>query len=185
MPNIRNVREVYNMGRFKALKRPDLSHIETPPGSRAVPLTKGKYALVDEEDYERVMQCNWSLSGDLRYTSARIKGCLILMHRFIINPPKDMVLYHINGDGLDNRKCNLRVCTQRQNSYNCIGSKNVSSKFKGVSWHKLTSKWRATIMKDRKQIYLGLFTDEREAAKAYNKKAYELFNSFSKLNDIE
>ena len=104
------------------------------------------------------------------------------MHRLIANTPAHLFCDHINHDGLDNRRANIRNCTLKQNNANSRSAKNASSKYKGVSWNKLRKKWAAYIKKDYKQLYLGLFENEIEAAKAYDRKAAELFGKFAKLN---
>lgn len=157
--------------------RPDLSHIKTPKGSRAVPLTAGKYALVDEEDYERVMQYRFRLNGKYAYNDK-----LSYLHRFIMNCPKGMVVDHINHNTLDCRKSNLRVCTHQQNLMNMKSNKKGTSKYKGVSYRPEGNKWESCIRINNKTIHLGLFNDEIEAAMAYNKKAKEVFKGFCNLN---
>lgn len=104
---------------------------------------------------------------------------MILMHRFIMDCPKGMVVDHINGNPMDNRCSNLRICTQAQNSLNNRGPKFSSkSGHKGVYWHKAAQKWCAEVVLDGKKYYLGLFKKKLDAAEAYNKKAKELHDSF-------
>lgn len=160
-------------------KRPDLSHIKTPPGSRAVPVgTKGDYALVDEEDYDRIMEYNWSLSGN----GAAHNDNVGYMHRFIINPQNNMVVDHINMRRLDNRKINLRECTDLQNKWNRVATKGSRSKYKGVCWDKRCKKWVASIGSNGKTIFLGRFEKEVDAALAYDKRAKEFHGEFANLN---
>ena len=104
------------------------------------------------------------------------------MHRLIINVPQEMQTDHINRNGLDNRRENLRICTQMQNNQNCKPHKNSSSIFKGVHWSKWTRKWMASIMQDYKNMYLGYYDSEIEAAKTYDRKAKELFGKFARTN---
>jgi hypothetical protein len=103
----------------------------------------------------------------------------IFMHRQIMQPPDGLVVDHINGNGLDNRWCNLRICTQRQNTHNRRRMRR-SSRFVGVSRHQ--NKWRASICCDGKDHYLGLFDDEIEAAKARDRETLRLFGEFAYLN---
>lgn len=91
-------------------------------------------------------------------------------------------LDHINQDKLDNRIENLRPATRAQNAHNRTSYKGSSSKFKGVSWHKYRNKYQASIRKNGKQYYLGIFDNAKDAARAYDKKAIELFGEFASLN---
>lgn len=87
---------------------------------------------------------------------------------------------HKNGNGLDNRKCNLRIATSSQNKANTKIRRDNTSGFKGVIWHKASNKWMARVA----DKYLGLFRSKYEAAKAYNQKAKEMFGEFARLNEI-
>ncbi len=106
------------------------------------------------------------------------------MHSLIINPPENFVVDHINHNGLDNRKANLRLATRTQN--NCNRRKHnrnkCHSRFKGVSWHKHRKRWSAQINIYRKRKSLGYFEDETEAAKAYDKAAKKYHKEFAYLN---
>lgn len=103
------------------------------------------------------------------------------MHRIIVDAPAGMVVDHINHDALDNRRANLRVCTQSQNLGNQI-RKLGSSKYKGVSWHKAAQKWHARIQKNDAHVSLGLFDSETDAARAYDSAAREHFGEFALCN---
>ena len=99
---------------------------------------------------------------------------------------RDEIVDHIDGDPTNNRRSNLRNCTQHQNSMNSRKRKNdASSKYKGVSWDKGRKKWRAYINLMRKQLFLGRFDNELEAARAYNDKAVELYGEFAHLNKFK
>ena len=91
---------------------------------------------------------------------------------------------HIDGNGLNNQRNNLRKATHQENMMNRQSNKNSSSQFKGVHWYERTNKWQARITFNQKRISLGYFTSEIDAAKTYNKKALELFGEFAKLNFI-
>lgn len=147
-------------------------------------LTQNKYADVDDEDYTNLCKHKWFAVKyyDTFYAKAHINNKTVHMHRFIFNTEREVD--HINGNGLDNRKLNLRSSTHQQNSFNSRKTLGVSSIYKGVSWDRVNSKWRAVIMLDGKQRSLGRFTDETDAAKAYNEEAVKLFGEFALLNKI-
>lgn len=154
-------------------------------------LTQGHVVLVDDEDYEKVRNISWRLLRNKKVLYA--KGWIkvndvfesILMHRFILNLSKGdgNQTDHINRDGLDNQRKNLRVCNNTQNSQNRGKRKNALSQFKGVG--KQGNKWQAQIMLNGKNYYLGLFVDQEAAARAYDNKARELFGEFARLNFME
>jgi hypothetical protein len=103
------------------------------------------------------------------------------MHREIAGAPKGMVVDHIDGNELNNRRSNLRVCTVSQNHQNRRRTWG-RSRYKGVCFLKKRNKWKAEIMVNRKHIHIGCFDEEEEAAKAYDKKAAELFGEFAYFN---
>lgn len=106
------------------------------------------------------------------------------LHRLIMNAPKGMSIDHINGDKSDNRKSNLRICTNSENLRNRGSQSNNTSGYKGVSWSKELKKWRTQICINKKHIHVGLFKDKIEAAKAYNEAAIKYHGEFAKLNEI-
>lgn len=147
---------------------------------------KGKYvAFVDDEDYDFINQWKWVSvkGGNTRY--ARTTFCVngknvnVYMHVAIMGfNGAD----HMNGNGLDCQKSNMRKATKQQNAMNARINKNGSSKYKGVFKPSNRRHFYARISINYKHIFLGSFTDEIEAAKAYDKKAKELFGEFSRLN---
>lgn len=155
---------------------------------KEISLTQGKVALVDLEDYEWLNQFKWRTKKDVHtFYAVRQEGAypqkFFYMHREILNPPDGYSSDHINGNGLDNRRRNLRICTASQNQHNQkINEQRGSSKYKGVCWHKAVEKFAAYIKANKKLIHLGYFQSEIEAAKAYDAKATELFGEFAKLN---
>ena len=153
-----------------------------------IPLSQGRFAKVDPEDYIWLSQFRWHCKNNInavyavRTITQNGKSKRIYMHRLIANTPAHLFCDHINHDGLDNRKKNLRNCTLRQNNANSRSSASSSSKYKGVSWSKAKSRWSAYIKKDGKQFFLGYFHSETEAARAYDRKAKEFFGRFANLN---
>jgi hypothetical protein len=154
------------------------------PHIRAIPLTQGKFAIVDAEDYDWLSQYKWCVqkAGDCLYAVRSKKRATIKMHREIIGAPKRLMCDHIDHNGLNNCKSNLRLCTNAQNSYNRQARINCTSKYKGVSWKKADRKWQVLIGFEGKRICLGLFDNEMEAAMAYDDKAIELFGEFACVN---
>jgi len=155
---------------------------------KQIPLTQGQFAIVDDADYDWLNQYKWCADktgcGGYRATRGfwRNGKCTkVYMHRQIMNAPVGMDVDHRDHNTLDNQRHNLRVCTHAENGYN-QASKTGTSRFKGVSWHKQPGKWEAYIQVDGKQRYLGLFTDEVEAAETYDKAARELFGEFAYCN---
>lgn len=156
---------------------------------KTIRLSQDRVAIVDDEDYEKISLYSWCVTYNARekwYAQTTIKGTTksLLMHRYILNAKKGQIVDHINGNGLDNRKVNLRPCTIAQNIYNQTTSKHNKSGFKGVSWVKKHKKWYASIHFNYKSYNLGMFTTKEEAAKAYNEKAKEFFGEFAKLNIV-
>ena len=153
---------------------------------KKIKLTQGKSTLVDDEDYEWISKLKWryASNGSAVRNSSRHLGAqkVLQLHRIIMNAPDGLVVDHINGDRLDNRKQNLRVCSQSQNSMNRSVATNNSCGYKGVYFHKGKQKWYAHITCNGKQKHIGAFSAPEDAARAYNQRALELFGEFSKLN---
>jgi len=153
----------------------------TPEGDvRQIPLGDGYYAYVDAADYEWLSQWTWSLKNG--YAVRREKGKLIFMHREIARPPKGKVVDHQNRNRADNTRANLWVCTPKENGRNRGKRQGVSSRFRGVSYDTRAGKWRAQIWFPETHMHIGYFPDEVEAARAYDRKAVELFGQDAKLN---
>ena len=153
-----------------------------------IPLSQNKFTKIESNDWEIVKNHKWHYHKG--YASTKItlpngKQTTCYMHRVILGltDPK-IQADHINHDGLDNTRINLRSCTQQQNNMNKSSRKNSTSKYKGVSWNKRDNKWQSHIRFNNKTIHLGYYTNEQEAAKAYNLKAKELFGEFANLNII-
>jgi hypothetical protein len=151
---------------------------------KEIQLTKGLVTLVDDEDFERLNKYNWSIlkKREKLYAHRKENKKTITLHRFILNAEKEILVDHINGNCLDNRRCNLRLCDNKQNIRNSKKRSNLSSKYKGVSWQKDRIKWSAQISVNSKRISLGRCSDEIEAAKKYDKAARFYFGEFASLN---
>lgn len=146
---------------------------------KKIPLTQGKFAFVDDEDFERVNQYRWHIITDGNkklYAASNIKGERVLMHRFLINIPKGFETDHKNGNSLDNRKENLRKATHGQNIHNSKLRKDNTSGFKGV--RKQGNKYIARIQINNKQIHLGYFDTALQAAQAYKSASLKYFGKF-------
>ena len=149
------------------------------------------YAKISPEDAELALRYKWSITRGtdrngpyyvraIDRTSKPVRQ--VKLHRLIMDAPAGTHVDHINGDPLDNRRCNLRIATPQQNQCNSRKHKRGTSTFKGVSRNRDSGRWRAYIVKDRKQINLGSFATELEAADAYDKAALAIFGEFACLN---
>lgn len=156
---------------------------------KRIPLTQGKYAIVDDDDYEELKQYKWyphhafNLCYAVRHTKC-VKGerGLVYMHRQILNAPKGVMVDHKNRKGLDNRKQNIRLCNNSKNQGNSKKQSNNTSGFKGVSWHKNKKMWIAHIRINGKLRHLGYFDDCVKAAKSYDEAAKDYFGKYALLN---
>lgn len=156
---------------------------------RKIRLTQGYFAKVDQRDYEYLCRYKWCVNMTPNSKYARCtkfyktgKSRTVMMHRLIMEPPRGYVVDHINGDGLDNRRANLRLATCAQNGRNRRKIKKGISRYKGVGWEESTGKWRARIIINRKKISLGCYKDEIAAARAYDKAAKKYHGEFARLN---
>jgi len=149
------------------------------------------FTIVDPEDYEHLSKFNWHVvEGKGTYYAVRVgrksekrKGKNIWMHRVILNPDEDQICDHINHNGLDNRKANLRPVTHSQNMQNRPKRKTkCHSKYKGVSFRKRQNKWVADIQVDGKPRFLGYFNEEIDAARAYDSAAKKYHGQYATLN---
>ena len=146
---------------------------------KRIKLTQGRFALVDDEDFEWLNTWKWHASkGSSTYYAITALpysngGGHVKMHRMLLMyPRKPLMVDHINHDGLDNRKSNLRTCTNRENMSNLRSS--GSSQYTGVSWHKLEKTWCSHITAHGKQRHLGYFKTEHEASLAYKEALTDL-----------
>lgn len=155
---------------------------------KQIELTKGRFAIVDDADYEALSKFDWHTKKKLHlFYAARNGGTSpnqfpILMHRVITQATDDLEVYHKDGNGLNNVRSNLRLCTHQQNLFNQKKKIGTKSKYKGVTWCKRNNKWLAQIMMNKKNKFLGYFAMERVAALVYDDKAKELFGEYARTN---
>jgi HNH endonuclease len=157
---------------------------------KTIPLTQGKVALVDDEDFNQLNQWKWHVSRDgsgkkfyaLRYAYITGKRVTVHMHRLIMNAKEKLEVDHIDGDGLNNQRNNLRLCTHAENVRNYQLPKHNKSGYKGVHWNKQQQKWRAAIKVNNKEITLGHFKNIMDAVAVRDQKARELHGEFANTN---
>ncbi len=158
---------------------------------RRIPLTKGKFAIVDPENYEKLSKYKWhALQYRDTFYAVRIGrksearyGKNIWMHRVVLGLDEGVICDHINHNGLDNREANLRPATHSQNMQNRPKRRTkCHSKYKGVSFRTAQRKWVADIQVNGKPIFLGYFDDETEAAREYDRAAKKYHGQFAALN---
>jgi hypothetical protein len=159
-----------------------------------IPLTQNRFAKVDPADYLWLSQFRWCCKANrdtcyaIRHIQERGRTKRIHMHRQILNTPDEMICDHINHNGLDNRKTNLRNCTIEQNNANrrkrltTHGSRAPSSQYLGVSWCPRRKKWASYIKHKGRARNLGLYDVETDAARAHDRAAWELWGEYACLN---
>jgi hypothetical protein len=151
-----------------------------------IPLTKGFVALVDGEDLALVNQYKWCAltkpGADLVYAQNRSRKRSRLMHRLIMGAVNGQYVDHRDGNGLNNRRTNLRLCSHAQNLRNQRVQRNNTSGFKGVSFENRRNRWVAYIYFEGKHIWLGYFHSPKHAALAYNAAARRCFGEFANVN---
>lgn len=165
-------------------------------------MTRNGYTFqVDEQDYELASSRKWigarfrerKKDGEwgkerkyiIRFIHENGKRKHQRLHRFLLDAPRGLEVDHKNGDTLDNRRCNIRLCTRAQNQMNKCKQLRNRSGYKGVCWYQWGNKWEANITIDCKTIVVGRFLTKEEAALAYNKAALEHFGEFARLNEIK
>ena len=142
---------------------------------RKIKLTKGKFTMVDDFNFDWLNQFKWNVSTS-GYAVRKVGKKTIRMHHLIKKPTKGLFIDHINQNKLDNRRENLRIVTKSQNGFNRGIPSNNKSGIKGVYWDKFTSKWRAEIKVFYKKISLGRFLDKKKAISA-RKKAERIYHA--------
>ncbi len=154
-------------------------------------LIKGHEILIDDADLSIIDGWVWRLhqiktNTYVRgYQKGKWKQKHFYMHRVLLNAQEGEDVDHRNGNGLDNRRCNIRTCTRTQNNGNMHAVRSKTSPYKGVDFYARTKNWRARITKDGKTHSLGYFDDIEAAAKAYRKKSLELYGEFSNSYKFE
>lgn len=158
--------------------------------SKRIELSQGKFAIVDSSDYERVNKFKWYYAAGYARRNIRLpngKRKIVFMHRELMQTPEGFETDHINGNGLDNRRSNLRIVTKHENQRNAKARKGTSQ-YKGVTFYKSKRHkhgyWVARIQVDGKVKRLGYFKTEIEAAKAYNLAAMQYYGEYAKLNEL-
>ena len=152
---------------------------------KITPNKLSKSVIIDDDMFEFINRYKWHYNGHYAMRGTRDsdgKSKTVYMHREVIVANKGEIVDHINRNPLDNRKSNLRICNTYQNSMNRSNRSNNTSGYKGVSWFKRDSNWVSHIRLYGKSMNIGYFSSKISAAKAYDKKAKELFGEFANLN---
>jgi len=160
--------------------------------AKEIILTQGKVAIVDDSDFEYLNQFKWHVNKQgntyyvIRYKRTSLKKRVYeSMHRLIMKPDKGFVIDHLDGNGLNNQRNNIRICTVSQNSMNRNKTVKNKSGFKGVIWWERNSTWKAEIRLNKKKIYLGYYENIIDAARAYNAAAQKYHGEFANINKID
>jgi hypothetical protein len=149
------------------------------------------FAIVEDIDFNFLNKFKWhvrvSKSGNMyAYTKWNTNPVKHMdMHRLIMKPKDGFIIDHIDNNGLNNRRSNIRICTRSQNNFNRRISTNTITGFKGVHYRKDSNKFRAKIEIDKKVMYLGYFDNAKLAAKAYNDAAIKYYGEFARLNNLQ
>ena len=162
---------------------------------KTIPLTKGYFTKVDEDDYEKYALVRWfvdinkhGIPRARREVKVNGKIKVLSLSREIMNAPKDKIVDHINHDTLDNRKCNLRICTLKENMMNKLKYKNNDSGYKGVSYMGKASrrlkKWKMKLNKNGITVAKAYFDTKEDAARAYTEMAIKHYGEYAVLNTI-
>ncbi len=151
---------------------------------KEIQLTKGRVALVDDEDFERLSQWSWSFHGNYAHRKQKFDGKTksIFMHRFILNYDGSGFIDHRDGNPLNNQKFNLRIGDTQNNAYNRGPNKNNPYGFKGIYWNPINKNWNAYCAANKKRKFLGVFHTPEDAARAYDKAAAVLHGEYARLN---
>jgi hypothetical protein len=157
---------------------------------KTIVISNGSTVLVDDKDFEALSQYKWTAHVN-RTTCYAIRrqrisedrpGSIVYMHRQIMCPMEGMVVDHINKDGLDNRRENLRICSQTENLRNQRPRSNKRSKFKGVSWNENDMAYHSRLQFGGRGVWLGMYKSEVDAAKAYDAGAIHYYGKYALTN---
>lgn len=150
--------------------------------SREVQLTQGKTTIVDDADYDWLSTYKWCYQSP-GYAATRRDNKIVLMHRLIVGALPGQQVDHADRDKLNNLRSNLRIATPAQNNQN-HGKRSdaLTSRYKGVGWHGQHKLWRARIKVNSREVHLGLFDSEEDAARAYDAAARQHFGEFARTN---
>jgi hypothetical protein len=176
------------MAKFRVEREPVVQPLDE--SIKLIPLTRGKIAIVDADNYDWLMKWNWSLTGSIAkdnfYASRMIvrkkKWIPIWMHRVVIGARQGEIVDHINGDTLDNRRANLRKCTTSQNAQNHKILSSNTSGVSGVTWHKRDHLWQVAIRDRGKRIYIGFFKEKERAIQEHEEAIKKFHKEFARLN---
>lgn len=161
------------------------NHEHLPDGTVRVSMNRGFTMLVDEADWQQIKDRRWTARTGGRGTPkyyAYNNVTKTYLHTLLVQPSDGMLPDHINGDSLDNRRQNLREVTPSQNQWNRPKHGTSSSRFKGVSWRARDKRWRAAICVHGRSIWIGEFSDEEDAARAYDEAARTYHGEFAVTN---
>ena len=158
-----------------------------------IPVTRNAVAIIDNEDHALVAAYTWRLKREpgqrVQYaqthcptSSGSRRQRTVLMHRLVLGAQPGQLVDHINGDGLDNRRVNLRLCAATDNARHRVKPRGYSNPYKGITLHRPSGKWQASIKVCGRSIYLGLFDDPVHAARAYDSAALNYFGEYALLN---
>ena len=153
--------------------------------TRSTSLGQGLSTLVDDEDYELLSRFKWRIVESGGNSKSMYAVATIRLHRLIVACPNDMMIDHINGNPLDNRKSNLRICSNSENQQN-TSSRGGSSQYKNVSYSKRYDKWFAKFRFNGKEHFCGYHDTEEQARESVLKKRREICPNFSRsLSEVE
>jgi len=156
--------------------------------ARKIKLTRGKLALIDNEDFEYLNQWKWHWDGEYAARTIKFNGIThkITMHRLILNNiPKGKESDHINRDKLDNRRNNLRIVSNAENQMNKNLQKNNRSGVRGICWYGKYDKWQTRIGFGGKKMFLGYFSNIKDAIEIYNTTSKKLYGKFTYINQMK